>query len=63
MSVRTQADEHLDKAKESLDTVIRELAEIVINRCPHYDFFTETSRDRMAEALAELVRIRDKVLP
>ena len=63
MSVRTTADEHLDCARETLGTAIKELAEVVINQCPGWDDFTPTAKDATAEALVQLLNVRDHVMP
>lgn len=63
MSVRTTADEHLDLAKEALNTSIKELSEIVISQCWGYDEFTPDATNALNYALSRLIHVRDNVLP
>lgn len=61
--MKTTADEHLDLAREALGTAIKELTELVINQCYGWDDFTQTTKDKTAEALVQLLNVRDRVLP
>lgn len=58
MSVRTSADEHLDKAKDAINEALKHLTEIVLNEVPGYDHYREEYADAIEDAHTQLRKIK-----
>lgn len=64
MGVTTEADEHLDRAREAIQTAIVELSKIVIERkCWGHDEYNKAFKDAMTDSLHKLIDIREKIAP
>jgi hypothetical protein len=59
MSVRTTADECLDRVKASVNDSITDLSEVVINRVWGSDEFKVDYQKTLKESLFILLKIRD----
>jgi hypothetical protein len=58
----TEADEHLDKAKQNVQEAITELSAILIDQCSGWDEYSEPFRYIMFNARNELIKIRDQLI-
>lgn len=61
MGARTEADERLDSAKENIQKAIEDLGKIVVEQTPGYDDFNTTYRGTMADAFADMIKIRTRL--
>lgn len=61
MSVTTAADIELEAAKEEIQDAIKNLSEIVVNRCWGWNDFGSAYRAKIAQSLADLIVIRDRL--
>jgi hypothetical protein len=61
VSVRTTADEQLDHAKADIQTAIEHLSQIIVERCWGWGEFREDYRKDIAQSLADLIVIRDRL--
>jgi hypothetical protein len=59
MSVRTQADECLDRAKSGINDSITDLSQIVINRVWGSDEYKPEYKKKIDDSLITLLKIRD----
>jgi hypothetical protein len=59
MGVRTEADEALDGARESVQDAVHKLASIVIHQCPGHKDFSEPYQLKIRKALQDLIQIRE----
>lgn len=59
MSVRTAADEHLAKAKEHIESAVKELQQIVVERAWGHDEFKDTYRAKIRARFLTLLDMRD----
>jgi hypothetical protein len=62
MISKTEADEHLDKARKSVQEAITELSAILIDQCGGWDQYAEPFRYIMLNALNDLKQIRDRLI-
>lgn len=63
MSVKTSADEHLDKVKENISSSIEELSQIVIHECWGHDQFNIEYREKLEEVFTQLRKIKRDLSP
>ena len=63
MSVKTQADEYLDEAKEFLSKAIDKLGRIVVDECDGHDDFNDAYRNELLAVYTELLRNRRRLNP
>jgi|WetSurMetagenome_2_1015567.scaffolds.fasta_scaffold790763_1 hypothetical protein len=61
MKIKTEADEHLDKAKENIQEAIAELSAILMDQCVGWDEYAEPFRYIMFNALSQLKTIKDQL--
>ncbi len=61
MSVQTTADDHLDNAKADVQTAIKHLSEIIIDRCCGWNEYSADYREGIAQSLADLIVVRDRL--
>jgi hypothetical protein len=61
MSVKTSADESLDKVSEHISNAIKELTEIVVNRCHGYNEYSPAYKGYINQSYKELIDIRDRL--
>jgi hypothetical protein len=61
MSVRTEADEHLDAAKLNIKNAIDHINEIVVNECWGYDDFKGEYFRELCEIHIDLLAILRKI--
>lgn len=59
MSVNTEAEEQLDKARASVDQAIDSLAAIVVHECVGSESYSASFRRDMRDSLNRLMDIRD----
>jgi hypothetical protein len=62
MISKTEADEHLDKARNNVQEAITELSAILIDQCGGWDEYAEPFRYIMFNALNDLKQIRDRLI-
>lgn len=58
MSVRTTSDEHLDSARGHIHEAIRDLSQIVVERCWGHDEYNAETQRNIRETLVELISLR-----
>ena len=61
MSVTTTADEHLDRAKDNIQSAIKNLSEFVIEECWGVEDFSSTYRVTLRNCLQELLKVREEL--
>ena len=61
MSVTTTADEHLDSAKENIQSAIKNLSEIVVEQCWGSEEYNQGFRDTLRKTHFELLELRDRI--
>jgi len=61
MSVNTEATEHIEKAKEDVQSAIMHLGKIVIDQCWGADDFIHPYKVIIANCLNELIVIRGQL--
>lgn len=59
MSVITEADEHLDSAKEHVKLALQDLSKILIDGCLGHDEYKLSYKDKMREAMIDLMKVQD----
>lgn len=62
MRSKTEADEHLDKARKNVQEAITELSAIIIDQCSGWDEYAEPFRYIMINARNDLMRIKDELI-
>ena len=62
MEIKTEADEHLDKARENIQEAITELSAILMDQCDGWDQYAEPFRYIMFNALNQLKTIKDQLI-
>jgi hypothetical protein len=62
MRSKTEADEHLDKARNNVQEAITELSAILIDQCGGWDEYAEPFRYIMFNARNNLIKIRDELI-
>jgi hypothetical protein len=62
MILKTEADEHLDKARQNVQEAITELSAILIDQCGGWDQFAEPFRYIMFNARNDLIKIKDQLV-
>lgn len=58
MSIRTEADRHLELAKENINFAIKELSEILINECWGYDQWNNEYTEKINNTFDQLRKIK-----
>jgi hypothetical protein len=59
--VITTADERLEAARVAVDTAVKSLGEIVVNRVEGTREFTDSAMARFRESLSKLIEVRDRL--
>jgi len=58
MSVYTIADEKIESIKDNMDSAIKDLAIIMIDKVDGYDDFNETYQETLTEVMHKLIKLR-----
>lgn len=58
MSVTTEADEIIESIKKDIDSAIKSLSEIIIDRVWGYDDYGDDYKDNLANAMHDLLKLR-----
>lgn len=58
---RTEADKHLDLAKEALDATIANLTPLVCEECWGYSDFSKEHRQRIDQVFFDLIQLKRKL--
>lgn len=61
MSVRTAADEKIDKAKDHIQDAIEYLSEVVINRCNGTSDYSSDYLNKLQRQFIELLNVRENL--
>lgn len=61
MSVRTTADDRLDKASDCMGDAIKALGDIVIEKCWGHDEYRQEYEDTIRSVYIQLVELRAKL--
>jgi hypothetical protein len=61
MKIKTEADEHLDKARENIQEAITELSAILMDQCDGWDQYAEPFRYVMFNTLNQLKAMGDQL--
>jgi len=61
MSASTTADECIAWAKDDIDSAIRRLSEVVIEKCWGHDEVIETYSETLQEVMFDLIRLRKRL--
>lgn len=57
----TQADEHRNKAREDIDSAIKNLSEIIVDKVWGWDDYKKDYLQELKEVFVELIKIREKI--
>lgn len=61
MSVRTTLDEKVDSIKEHVDCAVRDIRDIVIDKCWGYEELSDEGKKKYNKLLIELLNLRDSL--
>lgn len=61
MSIRTTADEKRDTAKDNIETAIKNLSEIIVDKVWGSDEFNEEYKNKLLLAMSKLLEIQASI--